>query len=325
MPGSNTAILSTGTAYLDKDETAVLKAILYFDIFEHPLKLDEIKNFCMSRLTDLQLNITIESLLQKQLLVKKNGLYLLNLSDNYKAALRLESNARAEKRMSKARFFSKLISKFPFVRAVFISGSLSKGVMHKNSDVDYFIITSSGRLWLTRMMLVLFKRIFLLNSHKNFCINYFIDEDNLKIPDKNIFTAVEIASLLPMVNDELYQKFNDSNSWVADFLPNAAIKNKAPYQNKITFLKSFTEKLFSGTAGDYLAQWSMNKTLSYWKKKYKLSTGIDFKNSIRTKTGVAKYHPNHFQDKVLQSLGKKIKRFETETGYVLFESEKEVA
>ena len=72
----------------------------------------------------------------------------------------------AKKYLKKLPFFVGLVSMFPFVRGIAISGSLSKGVMYKDGDIDYFIVTAPERLWICRTMLVLFKKLFLLNSKK---------------------------------------------------------------------------------------------------------------------------------------------------------------
>src|SRR4029453_8923510 len=97
-----------------------------------------------------------------------------------------------------------LIASFPYVRCVCISGSLSKKYFDDTTDIDFFVITKPGRLWVCRTFLILFKKLFLLNSKKYFCINYFIDSDNLEIPDQNIFTATELTTLIPMHDYELY-------------------------------------------------------------------------------------------------------------------------
>lgn len=323
MPETNTALLFSGSNTLDVNESAILKTIFYFDIFGHPLRQQEIHRYCTILLTSAQLVAALESLLGKRLITKQSDLFFLTDRDIYKAQLRTVNAIRAEKKMWKARLFSKIISKFPYVRAVFISGSLSKGVLSKKGDVDYFIVTTAGRLWLSRMLLVLFKRIFLFNSHKYFCINYFVDDQNLEIPDKNIFTAVEIASLLPVINKNLYNKFLDSNSWIYEYLPNTILKSDHCPPYKTGFFKTIFEKIFSGNAGNYLENQSMQKTFSYWKKKYRSNIFIEFDDSIRIKPGVAKYHPNNFQDKVLNRLNEKIAGFETETGFSLHEPEKE--
>ena len=111
-----------------------------------------------------------------------------------------------------AQFMAHIIKRFPFVRGIFISGSLAKWNVSTQTDIDFFIITKRGRLWLTRSALIAFKKFFLLNSKKFFCLNYFITDDHLEIEDRNIFTAIEIASVKPIFNLELYLKFLEANS-----------------------------------------------------------------------------------------------------------------
>ena len=79
----------------------------------------------------------------------------------------------------KAKAKARFISKFPFVAAVGVSGSLSKGYYDSDSDIDFFIITQHNRLWICRTLLMVYKKIFLLNSRKYFCPNYFISSEQL--------------------------------------------------------------------------------------------------------------------------------------------------
>jgi hypothetical protein len=315
------ATFLTDTNVLSERESSVIKTLLYFDLFNYPLATDEIKKFCRADFSEHNLDETLYSLLEKQLLFSKNNYFLL-ANDFKKVQQRIEDNKRAQAVMKKAKFFSKLISQFPYVRAVFISGSLSKGVMHKDSDVDYFIITAPNRLWLCRTLLVLFKKIFLFNSHKYFCVNYFVDENHLRINDKNIFTATEIASLIPMVNHDLFKLFIERNNWVYGFLPNAGQTEFASFPLKRNYLKTFFEKLFSGKIGNYFETTSLKKTVSYWQKKYRYHPEIDFTDTIRARSEVAKYHPNKFQHKVLKKLEERISLFEKQTGYCFSDSEK---
>jgi predicted nucleotidyltransferase len=88
-----------------------------------------------------------------------------------------------------------VIKRFPFVRGVFVTGSLSKNSSDSSSDLDFMVITRKGRLWIARTLLMLFKKIFLLNSYKYFCINFLLSEDNLEIEDKNVFTATEVMTV----------------------------------------------------------------------------------------------------------------------------------
>src|SRR3972149_5244541 len=128
----------------------ILKTLLYYDIFSHPLNGDEIFTF-----------------LPENSVAKENV---------YK---RLYKEQYSRKMWKAAWIATHVIKLFPFVRAVMVTGSLSKNSSDKSSDLDFMIITAPGRLWIARTLLMLFKKIFLFNSYKYFCINYFVTTDNL--------------------------------------------------------------------------------------------------------------------------------------------------
>ncbi|WP_201297583.1 nucleotidyltransferase domain-containing protein, partial [Flavobacterium sp. 9AF] len=164
-----------------------LKPLLYFSIFNHPLKKEEV--YLYSSLKDLKSVIEeLDTALSRGIIEKTEDFYHTHLSSE-SIEKRKIGNKNAEialvKAQKKARFISRF---FPFIEGIAISGSLSKGYFDKNSDVDYFIITKPNHLWTCRTFLVLFKKIFLLNSKKYFCMNYFISSAYLEIEEKNIFT-----------------------------------------------------------------------------------------------------------------------------------------
>ena len=219
-----------------------------------------------------------------------------------------------DKKMKVAKRFSRLVSLFPFVRAVMLSGSISKGYMDENSDIDYFIVTETNRLWIVRTALVLFRRVFLFNSRKNLCTNYFVDNQNLEIIEKNIFTAIELRTTKSMFGSSTIKKFHEANEWAFYFLPNFRIENGAAPDKKFLF-KVILEKIPSSKMTDRLNEWLMNKSLAYWKRRYSSDVHPDdFEIAFRSTTGISKSHPQFYQKKVLTLYDQKIKDFETKNG-----------
>src|SRR6185369_8068797 len=159
----------------------ILRSLLYFDIFKHPLQAGEVFQCCSEPLVSLSVIEEELNFLMTQGLVSENRGFFFPENNPHYVIRRLAGETKAGKSLKIASRFSRLISLFPFVRGVCISGSLSKGYMDHETDIDYFIVTKPGRLWLSRSLLILFKKIFLLNSRKYFCLNYFIDDENLRI------------------------------------------------------------------------------------------------------------------------------------------------
>lgn len=280
--------------------------LIYFDIFQFPLHHHE-----LSLTTGTTaLNDELEWLHQKQFIQADGGYYKLG-SSNYDITKRVEIKDTLSKYFRKAEKYSLKISKFPFVRGVYISGSLSKGWADKNSDIDYFIITEPHRLWICRLLLVMYKKTFLFNSRKHFCVNYFIDTDHLAIPDENIFTATEICFLKPMINPGLYDEFIARNQWIyRHFSSLAHASGGAVRPLKNTRTKRMLEKLFAGRLGEWADKKAFQLTLRRWRKKFRDFNEEDFDLNMRSKKHVSKHHPQGFQKKVLDAYDEKIRIFE---------------
>jgi hypothetical protein len=283
-------------------ESAVIQCLLYFDTFTYPLTLEEIYCFCTAKINDKDLlENTLQNLISKNLIKEKNLFYFVNDDENI-VERRLKGNHLAQKVMPKALKYGKLIAQFPFVETVCISGSLSKNYFDEKADVDFFIITKAQRLWLCRSLLVGFKKVFLLNSRKYFCVNYFVGTDNLNIPDRNIFTATEIASLIPINNIQGYASFIEHNQWIYHHLPNFDLSKKVTVptisENKI---KKLGEKILGKGFGDFADKQLFKLTLTIWQKKFKHFNKNDFDLNMRSRRNVSKHHPSGFQQKVLNS------------------------
>jgi hypothetical protein len=281
----------------------VLSTLIYFDLFHYPLNLQELVMNCQHvQSSEENIGHAVTQLAAEEKIFVRDELYFLPGREHI-VERRKEGNALAEQFMKKAKRYSALISGFPFVRCVCISGSLSKGFMDKDSDVDYFIITQPGRLWVCRTLLVLFKKIFLLNSKKYFCVNYFVDENNLSIPDKNIFTATELSFVIPVYNYPMYDKLIMQNSWCRNFYPNKKIMRdpeNMPYRNGA--VKRVTEWLLKGKVGEWLDKKFFAFTVKHWKKKFSAFDESAFDLNLRSRKNVSKHHPQGFQFKVLHDL-----------------------
>ncbi len=180
-----------------------------------------------------------------------------------------------------------------------ISGSMSKGVLDADGDVDFFIVTQPGRLWIARVLLTLFKRIFLLNSYKNFCLNYFVDSEHLEIPDQNVFTATEVALIMPMFNDELYKIFLEQNLWYKQYYPNIE-----PMQHTKTSRKSVLSRWFEALLGEKMADnlddYFMKLTRRYLKRKYSHLSPDQFESDLMSTKSVSRHHPERQQYRIIQ-------------------------
>lgn len=290
---------------------SIIKTLAYYDIFDYPLKAEEIYyNLGTNSVSLTEIENEVEQLCKIGITYNKNNFYLLRNNENF-ISRRLEGNRLAKKKLISAYRMTKLISKFPYVRAVLLSGSISKGYMEKDSDVDYFIITHPNRLWVTRLLLMLFKKVFLLNSRKVFCINYFVDTETLEIEEKNIFTATELATLIPIYGKDLYDELYKNNIWIKKFYPNFPKRDNEILVNKNNlFIQNLIEKTLNNSLGDKLDDFAMNLFEKSNHKKYREYNSNDFQVAFKTSKHESKHHPKFFQKRVLEAFNDKLKSIE---------------
>lgn len=125
-----------------------LKTILYFSIFRYPLRIDEIHSYTnYESIADTEKEL--QHLMAEKILLKVDDFYVYG-SDLDSVIKRLRGNMYAGRALKVAQKKAKFIAKFPFVKAIGVSGSLSKGYYDNESDIDFFVITESNKLWLCR-------------------------------------------------------------------------------------------------------------------------------------------------------------------------------
>lgn len=286
----------------------LISTLLYFDVFSYPLTQEELLLF-----TGIPENHSVKAVQELNDLV---ALGMLNYSRGFYFAgdndslinKRIKGNKRAKRRMRSARFHSRIISHFPFVRGVMLSGSISKGYMGKRDDIDYFIVTKPGRLWIARTMLVLFKKIFLLNSYRNFCINYFVDTENLHIQEKNRFTATEIAFLMPVYKKDMHKEMLEANQWIKQYYPLFS-QNGEQAHEKDSLFKRFLEFILDNKLGDRLERYLLHLSRKIIHKKFDSGNNKRFNLSFVINKNELRYLPNRQQHRIMNRFCWKLKIF----------------
>jgi predicted nucleotidyltransferase len=222
---------------------------------------------------------------------------------------RINGNKKAAELIAIAQKVSNLLIRFPYVRGIAISGSLSKNFADENSDIDLFIITAPNRLWIARTLMHLFKKLtYLANKQDYFCMNYYVDEQGLEIVEKTIYTAIEIVTLIPLQGDTQFEQFYLSNSWTRDYLPNKVMRLSSAKPLKSGILKTGFEFLFNNQLGNLVDDALMRITAGRWLKKT-AQKKLNAKGKIMALEAgkhYAKPNPGNFQNRLLTRYQNKI-------------------
>jgi len=293
-------------------ENNILRVMVYFDLFHYPITKEEIHQFLDKKADPIELDKSLTELNAKRLIFRFGQFYALH-NDQKLINRRIRGNELAKRLMPKAVHISNFLYQFPFVRAVGISGSLSKNYADESSDFDYFIVTQSGRLWISRTIMHAFKKLtFLTGRQHYYCMNYFVDEEGMQIEEKNIFTATELSTLIPVCGNGAMDSFFEANEWVNRYFPNHPVN--VPQKTKFfgNALKTFIEWFLSHRIFNLMEKYLMHLTAARWKRKEELNKinkrGI--RMGIQANEHFAKPNPVFFQQKILLVYEERLAKFE---------------
>jgi len=323
-------------------EKEVLKTIRYFSFFDYPPNFEEIYTFLGKKTTKKRIKETLE-ILERQKKIKKIedfknvSRYMLHVTYKYTVGeygikLKIKNEKLKIERYNKRYFFSqkklgnwrfrayvKILSFFPQIKLVGLSGSISMMNAKKDDDIDLFIITAKNRLFTGRLIALFLAEVFSLRrkaQHRVFesasprqggvpkpltqkqvssltkdkvCLNLFFDESDLVVPKfkRSEYVAHEVLQMKPIVNkDNIYERFLKANSWVFKIFPNAQTVLKLKIEN-LKFNENF--KLKIKNFGDWLEN-LLKKLQLYMINKHRTT-------EIITDTQLW-FHPDDFEKKI---------------------------
>lgn len=218
----------------------IASTIKYFAVFDYFPNFMDVYTFFPIK--------TSKKRLRKLLKNKKYtvGEYSKNKIKNQKSKIKI-----SEHKLNNWRFraYLKLISPFPQIKLVGLSGSISMMNAGENDDIDLFIITAKNRLFTGRLITLVLAQLLGLrrsrearSSNNKICLNLFFDESNLKVPrfKQTEFVGHEVLQMKPIiVKGDIYERFLKANKWVFKLFPNSSwIISKVKNQKSKIQIKS---------------------------------------------------------------------------------------
>ena len=209
----------------DEQERAIVSTLLYYDLFAYPLRADELVRFVHR--DNATWHLTRSDIAPVSDWWSSSDGYWFLRGREHLVNLRAERQRDSTKKLAYALRWARSLQGVPGVRFIGVTGSLSMHSATPEDDIDLLIITACGRLWLTRALVLMALWAMRVKraddghpQHPNqACANIFLSEDDLTLPDHNLFIAHEICQILPLLGPQTYQRFLDANDWVRGFLP----------------------------------------------------------------------------------------------------------
>ena len=209
-------------------EKKIISVLKYFSFFAYQPTLEEIHTFLPVKIDKNKLKYT-----PPQYSIKE----IKNLEFRIKNSKKKLNNLRF-------RLYIRLISLFPQIKLVGLSGSISMMNAKEDDDIDLFIITAKNRLFTGRLITLILAQLFGLRRNREtresfnnetmkqlnnvfrnkVCLNLFFDESNLKVPKfkQTEFVGHEVLQMKPiMIKGDIYERFLKANPWVQAIFPNS--------------------------------------------------------------------------------------------------------
>lgn len=290
---------------LDSMEKAILKTLIYYDIFNFPLKAWEVQKWLVGKKANLKKTEEGLKKLKKNGKVDNQGDYYFLSGRKRLVKDRINREKVSQKHLQTANIIAKLFKVIPWIKLVGVSGSLAMMGSANKDDIDLFIITSKNRIWISRLLLIFLttltglrrkRRVKLLEASGQICINLILEIDNLVQQKKNIYLAHEILQMRVLwQRSEIYSKFLHDNKWVFDLLPNW----------KSGVLEKGKEERVKGKvkSGSRFIDGLENLAKSFQLKIMNSPSG-----SERIESGALYFHPENKGEKILDEYNKRIKQ-----------------
>jgi len=154
-----------------------------------------------------------------------------DFSDIKKRKKLSNNTEKQEKILNKYHFLYKQI---PFVDSIYVCNSLSFKSINENSDIDLFIVTKDNRMFLAKLFIWLFFKIFwMYGTHQKdkFCIWFYVSKSNqdlypISILPVDLYLAYWIAHLQTLYSENWNFDIYKENIWVKSIIPNYNMEEK---------------------------------------------------------------------------------------------------
>lgn len=306
-------------------EQAILRTVLYFDIFEYPLTATEIwKYLYRPELPESERDLmTIIEVLQRsdylrERLTLVEGFYCRRGRESI-IPERKRKNDRVDHQMRKTLRMVRWLRIFPWVRMIGIISSLPLGNVKQGSDIDLFIVAKKDTIWLTRLWVAGFLKILrqrpdTKEKKDRFCLSFFVTEDALDVSrasfgHDDIVFQYYILSIMPLYDPtRIYERFLEANAWLKKYVPNGFFPQIPVKQVGRPrwlallhwFIDSATWPFFNGRLSD----WYCNLQLRILPQNLKAIANIDTRVIISDQ--MLKFHDKDNRHQILKEWHERI-------------------
>lgn len=160
----------------------------------------------------------------------ENGFVVFLSEDRKIIKERQRAVAPSELMLRRAKRAVRLVRWVPFLEAIFVCNSVGAETAKAESDIDWFVITTPGRIWFVRAVLNVVLRLAGLRTYGNheagrMCLSFFVDRHHLdmaplRVVPEDIHFAYWLHQMVPVYDpEEKWIDFIQANAWASVYIP----------------------------------------------------------------------------------------------------------
>lgn len=248
---------------------AVLKTVVFFDLFNYPMTGWEIWQYLHLEINLDLLEKVIEDMVVSGALSHKDGFYFLPGREDLIGIRRQRYNF-ANYKIKLARRVTKIFKWLPSVKLVAVSNLIGHHNLRNESDIDIFIVSSPNRLWLTRLfctglMKITHRRPTKECKRNKMCLSFYAATDGLameplRFKPSDPYFDHWFLGLYPIYDNDKYLAYlRFKNPWLKESFPNSLLLRE-----------NFPNDYFSKNLLDRILFYAAN-FLNFWAKKIQLA------------------------------------------------------
>ncbi|MFQ5593404.1 MAG: hypothetical protein ACE5HA_04580 [Anaerolineae bacterium] len=298
--------LDRGRPDVTQVRLAILKTLVYADLFDYPLSSEEVVRYLTVPAPPESVRQLLDDGAVDGAFCRANGYFALP-GRTQLIPLRERRAAIARTKWATAQQYTRWIARTPFVRMVAVTGTLAVENVEESDDIDLFIVTATGRLWLCRVLVILTVRVAAL-AGVELCPNYFLAERELSLKERGFFHAREVTQMVPLYGVDTYQRLRGVNDWVEEYLPHARgtpdstpIMRLGPFERAA---KRAAERLLGGRLGAFLESWEMSRKIQKFSRQAQTEGG-----SVLFTPDCCKGHFDHHDQIIMQHFEKRLAHY----------------
>lgn len=237
----------------------ILLTLSYTEQFSYPLTKDELytRLIVPEKISFATFLKVLKTLVSKKLIDSVQDYFFVSGLSKQKQLKLIETRQKRTtfsiKKWREVSEFLNFAEKIPFITGVAVTGSLSVNNVVKDDDIDFMIVTSKGRLWITRLLVILYatnkgkRRSFAKEEKNSWCFNLWVEESDLQLPpaSRSIYEAYEVVQARWVLSrNGVARRFLRLNKWMKKLLYHTqddldVVDMPKFWLEKISFLSQF--------------------------------------------------------------------------------------